>query len=104
MIKNQKNPFLPDFWVHSVDLPPERMSLKEKNPALSRVCRSLQKLQRDRTAGAFADAGTAFNAFAFIDLGLTVNDFDRFDGASGDADAATGAAGAINFSSHFFSP
>ena len=62
---------------------------------------TVKELQRDRAAGAFADAGTAFDAFAFIDLGLTVNDFDRFDGASGDADAATGATGAINFSSHF---
>ena len=61
----------------------------------------LALLQRDRAAGAFADAGTAFDAFAFIDFGLTVNDFDCFDGASGNADAATGAGGAINFSSHF---
>ena len=59
------------------------------------------KLQRDRTAGAFANAGTAFDAFVFGDFGLTVNDFDRFDRAGSHADAATGASGAINFSSHF---
>ena len=62
---------------------------------------SCKKLQADCFAGAFADASTAFDAFFFIDLGDAVHDFDCFDRAGSDADAATGALAVVNFSSHF---
>ena len=63
---------------------------------------TVKELQRDRAAGAFADAGTAFDALVFSDHSDAVNDFNRFDGAGCHADAATGAGGVVNFSSHFY--
>ena len=78
-------------------------SNKKTLPLTDRVfsCGSLYKLQRDRFAGAFADAGTAFDAFFFIDLGDAVDDFNRFDRTRRNAHAATGALAVVNFSSHF---
>ena len=96
---NQKKYFLTTFPLFRNFCPGE--CLKYKTLPVGRVSGSCSvKLQGDRTAGAFANAGTAFDA-GIGDFGLTVNDFDRFDGAGSHADAATGASGAINFSSHF---
>ena len=74
----------------------------KKAPPFGRAFSDLcNKLQRDRAAGAFTDAGTAFDAFFFVDLGDAVHDFDSFDRAGGNADAATGAFAVVNFGSHF---
>jgi hypothetical protein len=58
-------------------------------------------LERDRFAGAFADASTAFDAVCFFDFSLTVDHFDGSDGAGTHASFATAASIFIDFCCHF---
>ena len=64
---------------------------------------SLERLERDSIAGAFADASTAFDAF-ITDNSNAVFHSDCIDGASSDARFAAAANRGINFCSHFDSP
>jgi hypothetical protein len=77
-------------------LPPD----KQKSRKVTSGFRAIS-LERDRFAGAFADASTAFNAVCFFDFSLTIDHFDGSDGASTHASFATAASIFINFSCHF---
>ena len=57
--------------------------------------------ERDRFAGAGADAGAALDAFRFDDVSFVAIQFDRADRAGINARAATDAGVFINFCSHF---
>ena len=58
------------------------------------------QLERNRFSGAFANAGTAFDAI-IADFGNAIFDGDGADGAGTDASFATHAFLFINSSSHF---
>ena len=68
------------------------------------VFQLMNNLETDGLGRALANAGSALDAVALINLGSAISDSDSTDGASADAALAADAFLFINFCSHFFSP
>ena len=62
----------------------------------------MNNLEADGLGRALANAGSALDAVALINLGSAISNSDSTDGASANAALASDAFLFVNFSSHFF--
>ena len=62
----------------------------------------MNNLEADGLGRALANAGSALDAVALINLGSAISNSDSTDGASSNAALASDAFLFVNFSSHFF--